>query len=111
MLFSLFFFFLIDDLLGFNMIGFIPEQVKEVIKFEQIGMGELFGILFVVFEFLSVLKNMYKCKLPIPKKFKIWLEKILSDYTEEIKKGELENGKEETSSKEDTKEGNGKKGN
>lgn len=90
------------------MIGFIPEQVKEVIKFEQIGMGELFGILFVVFEFLSVLKNMYKCKLPIPKKFKIWLEKILSDYTEEIKKGELENGK-ETSSKENTKEGNQEK--
>ena len=71
-------------------------------------MGELFGILFVVFEFLSVLKNMYKCKLPIPKKFKIWLEKILSDYTEEIKKGELENGK-ETSSKENTKEGNQEK--
>lgn len=90
------------------MIGFIPEQVKEVIKFEQIGMGELFGILFVVFEFLSVLKNMYKCKLPIPKKFKIWLEKILSDYTEEIKKGELENGK-ESSSKENTKEGNQEK--
>ena len=90
------------------MIGFIPEQVKEVIKLEQIGMGELFGILFVVFEFLSVLKNMYKCKLPIPKKFKIWLEKILSDYTEEIKKGELENGK-ETSSKENTKEGNQEK--
>lgn len=103
MLFSSFFFFLIDELLNFNMLGFLPEQVKQVINVEAIGMGELFGILFAIFEFLSILKNMYKCKLPIPIKLRKWLEKVLSDYTEEIKKGEIENGK-ETSSKENTKE-------
>lgn len=95
MILSSLFFFIIDDLIDFNLIGFIPEEILNYVNIKQIGIGELFGILYIVFEFLSVLKNLYKCKIPIPKKLKTLLEKILADFTEEIKlEGDKENGKE-----------------
>lgn len=92
MLFSILFFFLIDKILGINLLGFIPEDVLKLVNIKEAGIGLLFGILYIVFEFLSVLKNMYRCKLPIPKKLKDLIEKILSEFTEEIKKGEIANG-------------------
>lgn len=92
MLFSILFFFLIDKILGINLLGFIPEDVLKLVNIKEAGIGLLFGILYIVFEFLSVLKNMYKCKLPIPKKLKDLIEKILSEFTEEIKKGEIADG-------------------
>ena len=92
MLFSILFFFLIDKILGINLLGFIPEDVLKLVNIKEAGIGLLFGILYIIFEFLSVLKNMYRCKLPIPKKLKDLIEKILSEFTEEIKKGEIANG-------------------
>lgn len=91
MLLSILFFFLIDKILEINLLGFIPKEVLSFIKLDQVGVGMLFSILYIVFESLSVLKNMYKCKLPIPTKLKNVIEKILSDFTEEIKKGEVQN--------------------
>lgn len=95
MLLSILFFFLIDKILEINLLGFIPKEVLSFIKLDQVGVGMLFSILYIVFESLSVLKNMYKCKLPIPTKLKNVIEKILSDFTEEIKKGELQDGNSE----------------
>ena len=95
MLLSILFFFLIDKILEINLLGFIPKEVLSFIKLDQVGVGMLFSILYIVFESLSVLKNMYKCKLPIPAKLKNVIEKILSDFTEEIKKGELQDGNSE----------------
>ena len=95
MLLSILFFFLIDKILEINLLGFIPKEVLSFIKLDQVGVGMLFSILYIVFESLSVLKNMYKCKLPIPAKLKNMIEKILSDFTEEIKKGELQDGNSE----------------
>lgn len=95
MLLSILFFFLIDKILEINLLGFIPKEVLSFIKLDQVGVGMLFSILYIVFESLSVLKNMYKCKIPIPAKLKNVIEKILSDFTEEIKKGELQDGNSE----------------
>lgn len=95
MLLSILFFFLIDKILDINLLGFIPKEVLSFIKLDQVGAGMLFSILYIVFESLSVLKNMYKCKLPIPAKLKNVIEKILSDFTEEIEKGELQDGNSE----------------
>ena len=36
------------------------------------------------------LKNMIKCELPIPQKLQDFLEKIMSDYTDELKNNESE---------------------
>ena len=85
MLIALFFFYLIDYIINLNLIGFIPKEVLELLKFEKIGIGSLFGILFIIFEILSTIKNMAQCKLPIPKKLENYLLKILNEFTEEIK--------------------------
>jgi toxin secretion/phage lysis holin len=80
------FLFLIDRILKFNFVGFVPESFLSFINLKFVGIGDLFNILFVIFESLSVLKNMYRCKLPIPKKLEKAIEKLLTEFTEEVKK-------------------------
>lgn len=89
MMISVLFFILIDMILEINLIAFIPESIRTTLKLESIGVSHLFLWLFVIYESLSVLKNMVKCKLPIPKKFQSFLEKVFNNYTTELKeKGE-----------------------
>lgn len=85
------FLFCIDNLLQFNFIGFIPEIIRSTIKINFIGIGGLFSILFIVFESLSILKNMYLCNLPIPKKLHNFLTKVLKEFTQEIEEDKGEN--------------------
>ena len=77
MLICILFLSLIDNIVSINFIGFLPEEIKQFIHIEQIGIADLFNALFIVFEALSILKNMILCKLPIPKKFQEFLEKIM----------------------------------
>lgn len=79
----------IDYIVNINFIGFLPETVRSAINLDKIGLASVFNFLFIIFEFLSVLKNMVKCKLPIPKKIQTFLEKALKEYTDELdsKKG------------------------
>lgn len=80
----------IDLLIPIDLIGFIPEPVKDYLNFNRVGIDSLFSILFITFESLSVLKNMIKCELPIPQKLQDFLEKIMSEYTDELKNNESE---------------------
>lgn len=79
---------LVDIIVQVDLIAFIPENVKSVLGLSKIGVSMIFNILYIVFEILSIFKNMYKCKLPLPKKLKVYLEKILKEFTSEIKEGE-----------------------
>lgn len=88
MLVSIFLFSLIDLILELNLIGFIPESLRQAIKIESVGIADLFNFLFIVFEILSVFKNMIKCKLPIPKKLQKWLEDIFNKFTNELDESE-----------------------
>lgn len=88
MLVSILLFSLIDLILELNLIGFIPENLRQAIKIESIGIADLFNFLFIVFEILSVFKNMIKCKLPIPKKLQKWLEDIFNKFTNELNESE-----------------------
>ena len=83
MILAILFLFVIDKIIEINLLGFIPESFLSIVGIDKVGIGEFFGILFIVFESLSVLKNMYKCKLPIPKKLNDWLEKVLTELTKE----------------------------
>lgn len=76
---------ILDYLVKINFIGFIPSDITSSIGIEKIGISELFGILYILFESLSILKNMYKCKLPIPKKLQRGIEKLLKEFTSEVK--------------------------
>ena len=79
---------LVDIIVQVDLIAFIPENVKSVLGLSKIGVSMIFNILYIVFEILSIFKNMYSCKLPLPKKLKVYLEKILKEFTSEIKEGE-----------------------
>lgn len=85
MIFSIFFLSLVDNIIEIDLLSFIPESIKQVMNLQKVGIGDLFGILFIVFEFLSVLKNMVQVKLPIPKKLQNIFEKLMKDLTDEIK--------------------------
>ena len=88
MIITIFVCILVDIIISIDLIGFIPDKVKEVLGLSKIGISMLFNILYIVFEILSIFKNMYKCKLPLPKKLKVFLEKMLKEFTSEIKEGE-----------------------
>lgn len=79
---------LVDVIISIDLISFIPDKVKEVLGLSKIGVSMIFNILYIIFEILSIFKNMYKCKLPLPKKLKVYLEKILKEFTSEVKEGE-----------------------
>lgn len=85
MLISIIFLMAIDTIIHLDLIGFIPDSIKEILNFGQVGIADLFMILFIVFEILSIFKNMILCKLPIPKKLQQFLENAMKEFTGEIK--------------------------
>lgn len=91
MMISVIFFMLIDYITKFNVIGFLPEELRKIINVENIGISTLFLILFIIYEFLSIMKNMIKCKLPIPKKFQKFLETLFKKYTNELEERKSKN--------------------
>lgn len=84
MLISILFLALIDYVVEINFIAFLPQEVKTFLNVDKIGIAFLFDVLFIIFEALSILKNMIKCKLPIPKKLQEFLEKIMKEFTTEL---------------------------
>ena len=86
MLIAIFFLCMIDKIINLDLIGFIPETIKNYLNFGQVGISDIFMLLFIVFEILSVFKNMILCKLPIPKKFQEFLENCMKEFTGEISK-------------------------
>lgn len=84
MMISVIFFIVIDIIMKINLIGFIPEEIRKTINVEFFGISTMFLWLFIIYEGLSILKNMIKCKLPIPKKFQSFLERVFKTYTSEL---------------------------
>ena len=88
MLIAVIFLMVIDSIINLDLIGFIPETVKEIMNFKTVGIADLFMVLFIVFEILSIFKNMILCKLPIPKKLQELLENAMKEFTGEIKQND-----------------------
>lgn len=88
MIITICFCILVDTIVEIDLIGFIPENVKVVLGLSKVGVSMIFNILYIIFEILSIFKNMYKCKLPLPKKLKVFLEKMLKEFTSEIEGSE-----------------------
>ena len=74
---------IVDYLVKINLIGFVPEQIRTWIGVETIGAAEFFGLLYIAYEIVSILKNMYLCGLPVKR---VWstVRKFLSNYTDEL---------------------------
>ena len=68
-----------------NLIGFIPETVRTYFpdSLAVIGLADFFGILYICYEAVSILKNMVLCGLPVKG---VWnaVRKFLGKYTEEL---------------------------
>ncbi|MBO6270017.1 MAG: phage holin family protein [Clostridium sp.] len=73
---------ILDAITDFNLIGFIPEEIRKHIG-SRIGLAEFFGIIFIGFETVSILKNMVLCGLPVRG---IWqkVRDFLGKYTDEL---------------------------
>lgn len=88
MLITILFLTVIDSIVEINFIGFIPEEIRTFLEVDRVGINFLFSLLFIIFEILSIFKNMVLCKLPIPKKLQIFFENALKEFTGEIKEGD-----------------------
>ena len=73
-----------DLIIHIDLLSFVPDDVLKYVGLTKVGACELFGILFVLYEITSVLKNMLLCGLPIPKGIKDKVEHLLQDMTTEI---------------------------
>ena len=78
---------MMDMVLCVDLLGWLPVTAKDFMSslgFVKAGVTELFGILYVLYELTSVLKNMMLCGLPVPagirQKIGSWLE-IMTDET------------------------------
>lgn len=96
MLVSLVFLAVIDRLVHINLIGFIPEEARAYFpqSISTIGLAEFFGLLYLCYEVVSILKNMTLCGLPVKK---LWeaVRKFLGKYTEELPDTEEQDTREE----------------
>ena len=96
MLVSLVFLAVIDGLVHINLIGFIPEEARAYLpqSINTIGLAEFFGLLYLCYEVVSILKNMALCGLPVKK---LWeaVRKFLGKYTEELPDTEEQDAREE----------------
>lgn len=77
------FLIIIDSILKIDLLFFIPKEITTTLKLNEVGIFELFGIMFILYEITSILKNMVKCGLPIPKRIKTTIEKLLNNLTSE----------------------------
>lgn len=75
----------IDKMVGIDLIGFIPNELKAYLGIGSCGITFLFNSLYVIFEILSIMKNMRRCNIPLPKKLNEFLDKLLQEFTGEIK--------------------------
>ena len=85
MLVSLIFLGVLDQIMDINLIGFIPEEVRGYLppSIQGIGTTSFFGLLYLGYEIVSVLKNMSLCGLPV-KKIWVTVQKVLGKYTDEL---------------------------
>ena len=81
-------FIILDNIMHINFLGMIPEEILSVAHIESAGITEFFGILFILYEITSILKNMVLCGLPVPKVIKTKIEALLNNMTTELDKKE-----------------------
>lgn len=82
MMASISFLVILDSIANINLIGFLPEEIREYLG-SKIGSAEFFGLIYLAFEVVSVLKNMSLCGLPVRGVWKK-VREFLGRYTDEL---------------------------
>ena len=81
---------ILDKIANIDLLFFFPEELKAVLTINTCGIAILFNSLYIIFESLSILKNMRKCGIPFPRKLNDFLEKLLTEFTSEVEDGKGE---------------------
>lgn len=84
MIACIFFLSVVDILTKFNFLFMFPQELIDFLKLNHLGISEFFSILFILYESVSILKNMYLCGLPVPKKLKDKIVSLLDAMTDEL---------------------------
>lgn len=74
----------IDVIMHINVLFMVPETYIKILGISKLGICEFFCLLFILYELVSILKNMTLCGLPVPSGVKKWIQKFLEDMTEEL---------------------------
>ena len=75
---------LVDLIMRIDILFMVPETYVQLIGIEKLGVCEFFCLLFILYEIVSILKNMTLCGLPVPQKIKNYIQKFLEDMTTEL---------------------------
>lgn len=73
-----------DVIIHLNLLFMVPEEYIKFLGITKLGLCEFFCLLFILYESVSILKNMALCGLPIPARVRSWLTKFLDDMTGEL---------------------------
>ena len=84
MLLSVCFLMATDVIMHINVLSMVPQEYVQLLGIDKMGICEFFSLLFILYELVSILKNMTLCGLPVPTKIKRWIQKFLDDMTEEL---------------------------
>lgn len=84
MLLSVVFLIFIDSMVKIDFLFMIPDEYMSVIGIDHLGICELFCLLYILYEVVSISKNMTLCGLPVPPKLKRYIQRFLDDMTEEL---------------------------
>lgn len=84
MLLSVVFLMYIDSAIKMDFLFMIPKEYLSIVGINRLGVCELFCLLFISYEVVSILKNMTLCGLPVPVKVRKSVQKFLEDMTEEL---------------------------
>ena len=91
MLFSVCLLMATDVIMHINILFMVPETYIKILGIEKLGICEFFCLLFILYEAVSILKNMTLCGLPVPTSAKKWIQKFLEDMTEELPEDAVKN--------------------
>ena len=84
MLLSVGFLMATDVIMHINVLSMVPEEYVQILGIDKMGICEFFSLLFILYEAVSILKNMTLCGLPVPTRIKNFIQKFLEDMTEEL---------------------------
>ena len=91
MLFSVCLLMATDVIMHINILFMVPETYIKILGISKLGICEFFCLLFILYELVSILKNMTLCGLPVPSGVKKWIQKFLEDMTEELPEDAVKN--------------------
>ena len=77
----------VDSVVHLDLVNLLPKAWQTAANLPKVGLCELFGLLFTLFEVASVLKNLVLCGAPVPARLKKWVLEFLSQMTQELPDG------------------------